>query len=278
MHANSQRQTAAALEVVLDSRIAAIGDQLTSSVARALYNDAPHPTPPHLPSSCAVDVHPSRLNTVAKLYKSTSFHSPQQAAMYEFILQNTYTVFGILPTGGGKSLMFYGPPMEEKDGITVVISPFVALSDEQFETAVEMGISVNRWPSMHMDMSTTRLLVVSAHAAGTNEFVSLIRASVEQGLIRRIIFDEAHQILLSPAYRDCYDTLPLITQTGVRVHFLSATLLQSSVDEIIRIACIPPDTAYTIRAPTFRPNIRYDAQHFSNNRGNTATNQMSTLR
>ncbi|KAF9487333.1 hypothetical protein BDN71DRAFT_1436931 [Pleurotus eryngii] len=223
MHANSQRQTAAALEVLLGNCITAIGNQLTSTVARTLYNDAPHPMPPHLPSSCAVN-----------------------AAMYEFILQNTYTIFGILPTGGGKSLMFYSPPMEEKDSITVVISPFMALSDEQFKTAVEMGISVNHWPSKHIDMLTTRLLIVSAHAAGTNKFISLIRVSVEQGLIHRIIYNKAHQILLSPAYRDCYDTLPLITQTGVCVHFLSATLLQSSVDEIIHITCIPPDTAYTI--------------------------------
>lgn len=274
VYADGQRRTTASLQTILDTRITAIGDQLTSMVARALYNNMPHPTPPHLPSSCAVNVHPSRLDTVSKLYKSNSFHSPQQAAMYEFILQNTYTVFGVLPTGGGKSLMFYGPPMEEESGITIVISPFVALSDEQFETATEMGICVDRWPSKSTDMSTTRLLIVSAHAAGTNEFVAFVRASVEHGMIRRILYDEAHQILLSPAYRDCYDTLPLITQTGVRVHFLSATLLPSSIDEIVRIACIPMDTVYTIRAPTFRPNIRYDAQHFSSARNYDANHQL----
>ncbi|KAG9220231.1 hypothetical protein CCMSSC00406_0009552 [Pleurotus cornucopiae] len=274
LNINNLRQLTAMFERTLDTRLPAIGDQLTAMVARALFNNMPHPTPPHLPSSCAVTVHPSRLEAVAKLYKSESFQSPQQAAMFEFILQNSHTVFGVLPTGGGKSLMFYGPSIVEKDGITVVISPFVALSDEQYETAVDLGISVSRWPSNVTDMSTTRLLIVSAHAAQTNDFVSFIRASVEHGLIRRIIYDEAHQILLSAEYRDCYETLHLITQTGIPVHFLSATILQSSIDEIVRIGHIPPDTVYTIRAPTFRPNIRYDVQHFSNSRDSTAYNKM----
>ncbi|KAF9487623.1 P-loop containing nucleoside triphosphate hydrolase protein [Pleurotus eryngii] len=271
---SNSRDPAELLERVLDRLLPVVGDQLTSMVARALYNELPHHTPPYLPSSSAVNVHPSRLDVVKRLYGSDSFQSPQQAAMFEYILQNTYTVVGILPTGGGKSLMFYGPSLVEKDGVTIVISPFVALADEQFETAQQLGIPVSRWPSSAADLSSTRLLIVPAHAAGTNDFVRFVRASAELGLIRRIIFDEAHQIILSAQYRDCYDSLPLLTRTGVQVHFLSATLLQCSIDEIIRISCIPVDAVYVIRAPTFRPNICYDAQHFSNTSDESAYDQM----
>ncbi|KAF4565762.1 hypothetical protein EYR40_002169 [Pleurotus pulmonarius] len=268
LDAVSRRQIGTELEQVLNTRLPALADQMMSTLSRALYYHIPNLSTsfhPLLPSSTTVNVHPSRLECLQRLFRSKSFKSPEQATIFEYVLQNLRSVFGILGTGGGKSLMFYGPPLVEPNGITVVVSPFVSLAEEQFATAEMHSIPVSMWPNDSIDFDTVRLIIVPAHEAGTELFVKFIKATIRINKLRRVIYDEAHQILMS-GYRNCYDNVSRVAGQGVPLHFLSATLLPQSVAAIAHSAKLPPDTYCVIRASTVRPNLRYVVEDFSDDK------------
>ena len=83
---------------------------------------------------------------------------PAQEPVIESILARRDTV-AIMPTGGGKSLCFQLPALIQ-DGLTVVISPLIALMHDQVESLKENGIWAEYLNSSLED--TTRNLVIDA--------------------------------------------------------------------------------------------------------------------
>ncbi|KAF9490721.1 hypothetical protein BDN71DRAFT_1434505 [Pleurotus eryngii] len=258
LDAASRLQIAKDLEDILNTRLPAFGDQIASTLSRALYHHIPNlltSFPPLLPSSTTVNVHPSQLKCLQRLFRSKSFKSPEQATIFEYILQNLCSVFGILGTGGGKSLMFYGPPLVEPSGIT------------PRNNSPLHSIPVSMWPNDNINFDTVRLIIVPAHEAGTELFVNFVKATVDIKKFKRIIYDKAHQILMS-GYCSCYNNLSCIAVQNVPLHFLSATLLPQSVAAIAHAARLHPDTFCVICTTTVRPNLRYVDEDFSTEKDN----------
>ncbi len=138
----------------------------------------------------------------------------------------------ILPTGGGKSLLFQLPALY-KGGVTLVISPLIALMDDQVDQLRHRGISAYAWHSgktvheqriildnVARDRSAV-LLYISPERLETEAFV----AFSERINIQLLAIDEAHCISqwghdFRPAYRkiasfrEIHPSIPVIALTA----------------------------------------------------------------
>jgi hypothetical protein len=72
----------------------------------------------------------------------------------------------VLPTGGGKSLLFSVPAGMDNTGMTVVVVPYRALIKDLVDRMQKRGIDCIEWK--HGESSLAAFVVVSADAAGDN--------------------------------------------------------------------------------------------------------------
>ncbi|KAF1922768.1 uncharacterized protein M421DRAFT_10224, partial [Didymella exigua CBS 183.55] len=70
----------------------------------------------------------------------------------------------VLPTGGGKSLLFSVPACMDDAGVTVVVVPYRALIEDLVDRMQKCGIDCMEWK--HGESSPAAVVVVSADAAG----------------------------------------------------------------------------------------------------------------
>ncbi|UWQ79563.1 DNA helicase RecQ [Leisingera sp. S132] len=107
-------------------------------------------------------------------------------------------VLAIMPTGGGKSLCFQLPALL-RDGITVVISPLIALMRDQVRALQEAGVNAGALTSGNTDEETEQ--VWEAIEAGRLKLLYMaperLASGAAMGMLRRIgvsliAVDEAH--------------------------------------------------------------------------------------
>ncbi|MDH5454248.1 MAG: DEAD/DEAH box helicase, partial [Paracoccaceae bacterium] len=77
---------------------------------------------------------------------------PGQAEIVEAV-KNGDNVLAIMPTGGGKSLCFQLPALLQ-DGVTVVISPLIALMRDQVRALKEAGVEAGALTSGNTEEET----------------------------------------------------------------------------------------------------------------------------
>lgn len=152
------------------------------------------------------------LTSLQKYWGFANFRSPQQAIINEYVGGKDTLV--LLPTGGGKSLCYQLPGVVE-GGITLVISPLLALMEEQVSQLNARGI-----PSMYFSHQTDKSIDQQLQECIRGDYV-LVYCSPERltqagflnhlshASIKRIAVDEAHCISswghdFRPAYLDIH--------------------------------------------------------------------------
>ncbi len=108
-------------------------------------------------------------------------------------------VLAIMPTGGGKSLCYQLPALMDDSGLTVVISPLIALMRDQVQALKASGVVAGALTSGNtdeetnavfeaIDAGTLRLLYMAPERLASGGAVNLLRRAG----VRRIAVDEAH--------------------------------------------------------------------------------------
>ncbi len=190
---------------------------------------------------------------------------PKQAEIIESILNGKDTV-ALLPTGGGKSICFQVPAMAQ-DGICIVVSPLVALMQDQVQALKNIGIKALSITG-GISVDTLRTLLDNA-IYGNYKFLYVSPERLQQEMVQNAIrempvnliaVDEAHCISqwgndFRPAYknitvlRELHPLVPIIALTATATpEVLTDTIaeLQLELPEVIQNSFVRPNIAYRV--------------------------------
>jgi superfamily II DNA helicase RecQ len=93
------------------------------------------------------------------------FRGVQKLAM-EAIVAGESPVVAVMPTSGGKSLLFMLPAFAEQGGTTIVVVPLIALRGDMKRRCQKLGISCVEWESRHPPDAAAVVLVTPRLAVG----------------------------------------------------------------------------------------------------------------
>ena len=172
-----------------------------------------------------------------KYWGYDAFRSKQEAIIGR-VLENKDTV-ALLPTGGGKSVCYQLPAMMS-DGCTLVISPLIALMQDQVEQMNTKGIKsmmLTNTQALGIQLDNClygnfKLLYCSPEKALSTEF----KLRIKDLKINRIAVDEAHCISewgndFRPAFKQIKNLRTLLPEIPVLA--VTATATPKVLDDII---------------------------------------------
>lgn len=202
------------------------------------------------------------IDFLERYWNHTAFR-PMQEAIIDAVLQNEDT-FALLPTGGGKSVCFQIPALM-KDGICIVISPLIALMEDQVNNlnskgikalAIKGGISFSDLDTLldNCIYGNYKFLYLSPERLQQD----LVQSRIQQMNVNLIAVDEAHCISQwGNDFRPAYKNIGVLRQLhpNVNVIALTATAKPDVVDDIVsELDFISPKL---FKASFERPNIAY---------------------
>lgn len=209
---------------------------------------------------------PKALAALQQLFGFEDFRSQEQEELF-WAIREGRPVIGLLPTGAGKSLPFQLAGLLSS-GLTLVVSPLIALMRDQVEQMLAKGIRsvaalVGQMSADERDevlrLSDTgaiRLLYISPERLRDPVFLERMRRLP----IDRIVVDEAHCVSLwGPSFRpDFLSIMPALDAAGhghTPIAALTATAtpdIENDIREALRIA-----DAEKIATPFLRTELRF---------------------
>lgn len=204
------------------------------------------------------------LSTLKQIFDFDSFRPPQDIIINDVLAGRDLLV--LMPTGGGKSLCYQIPALI-KSGVAIVISPLIALMEDQVMTLNSLGIKACYYNSslnetearqvlLKLHNQEIKLLYITPERLLTASFLSrLARCSISLFAI-----DEAHCISQwGHNFRLEYATLGQLKShfPSIPVIALTATADHITRQDIINKLNYQP-TCYI--ASFNRPNIYYSAR------------------
>ncbi|XP_030943883.1 ATP-dependent DNA helicase Q-like 3 isoform X3 [Quercus lobata] len=182
--------------------------------------------------------------------------------------------FCLMPTGAGKS-MCYQIPALAKPGIVLVVSPLIALMENQVMALKEKGIAAEYLSStqtsdvknkIHEDLDSgkpsVRLLYVTPELISTLGFMSKLTKIYTRGLLNLIAIDEAHCISswghdFRPSYRKLSSLRSRLP--NVPILALTATAVPKVQQDVMESLCL--QNPLVLKSSFNRPNIYYEVRY-----------------
>ncbi|TPX16410.1 uncharacterized protein E0L32_012428, partial [Thyridium curvatum] len=181
-----------------------------------------------------------------------------QEPVIQAVVRGEWPIVQITPTGGGKSLTFMLPAFCTPDGVTVVVTPLVALQDDMVDRCRRHGIDAYVWKSRGPQRAAALVFVTPESAAGQGfrEFVERMRS---QHRLDRVVVDECHTLLQhTKTFRPQMARLGGVLQDiGLPVVCLTATLKPGQEQALAAKLGFRHERLRIFREATTRRNIEY---------------------
>ncbi|MGI6335561.1 MAG: DNA helicase RecQ [Eubacteriales bacterium] len=205
-----------------------------------------------------------KLETLRKFFGHDAFREGQET-LVDALLQGR-DVFGVMPTGAGKSICYQIPALM-LPGVTIVVSPLISLMKDQVEALVDAGIpaaflnsslSSDEYTNTLSDArrGAYKLLYVAPERLLTDSFLRFSQSVP----ISLVAIDEAHCVSqwgqdFRPSYLkivEYIDRLPVRPVVGA----FTATATHEVRDDIIRMLQL--HDPLTLVTGFNRPNLRFE--------------------
>ncbi|NXU56972.1 RECQ5 helicase, partial [Turnix velox] len=212
--------------------------------------------------------------TLRKVFGFESFKTSLQESATMTVARGEKDVFVCMPTGAGKSLCYQLPAVLAV-GITIVISPLIALIQDQVDHLLALKIkacslnsklSAQEKKTILADLASekprVKLLYITPEMAAASSFQPTLSSLLSRNLLSYLIIDEAHCVSqwghdFRPDYLRLGSLRARIPSTPCVA--LTATATRQVQEDIVAALKLKQPLA-TFKTPCFRSNLFYDVQ------------------
>jgi ATP-dependent DNA helicase RecQ len=204
------------------------------------------------------------------------FRPLQEQIIHEVLVGRE--VIALLPTGGGKSICFQVPALM-REGLTLVISPLIALMNDQVSQLRKRGI---RASCIHSGLhyreierildeamfGSMKLLYISPERLQSKSFIQVL----ERLPLVQIVVDEAHCVSMwGYDFRPAYLQINTVRQwhPSVPLMALTATATEQVIEDIADKLALRDPQVY--KSGFLRPNLKFGVLHTEDKRAKCLT-------
>lgn len=221
-------------------------------------------------STSAVLQSPNILSILSEVFGYETFRGPQQDIIEHVTAGHDALV--LMPTGGGKSLCYQIPAIARQNaglGITIVVSPLIALMHDQVGALHEAGVSaaflnstLNNAEAQDVEQRLRRgeitLLYAAPERITTPRFLALLDALCAQNFLSLFAIDEAHCVSQwGHDFRPEYRGLTILHERFAKVPRVALTATADALTRADIVERLQLEDARLFISSFDRPNIRY---------------------
>ena len=221
-------------------------------------------------STSAVQPLPNILSILSEVFGYESFRGPQQDIIEH--VTGGQDALVLMPTGGGKSLCYQIPAIARQSsglGITIVVSPLIALMHDQVGALHEAGVSaaflnstLSNSEAIDVEQRLRRgeitLLYAAPERITTPRFLALLDSLYAQNALSLFAIDEAHCVSQwGHDFRPEYRGLTILHERFAQVPRVALTATADALTRADIIERLQLEDARLFISSFDRPNIRY---------------------
>ena len=210
--------------------------------------------------------HPSARHCLQQVFGYAAFRGEQEAIVNHVVSGGDALV--LMPTGGGKSLCYQLPALM-RDGVAIVISPLIALMQDQVDTLQQLGVAAAFLnSSLDIEAANTvhdqlmqgniKILYVAPERLLTGNFQYLLEQLDSRVGIALFAIDEAHCVSQwGHDFRPEYRKLTVLHERFPDVPRIALTATADAPTRAEIVERLNLENARQFVSSFDRPNIRY---------------------